>query len=285
MSSLTKVLIVLQLVFALVCSVLLVLMVSKQENYKLSVDAANAKCTGLQAMVSAEQGKAADFKTEASNARVDASRKNDDNIRLEAKLSQVQAGSDASVLELKNQIASLEAKNRDLSAANSTLATSVKIKDDQLNKVLPEIEILNSKYGQTNKALSERENLLRAAENTIKRLQEQLAQLNTSGAGSVAPLGSGSQITTFAGAAPGAAQVNGTISSVETAAGRTLVELPLGTRDGLQVSNKLYVYRGTGYVGEAEILSVTPDQSIALVTSTKPGETVQKGDLVATVNK
>ena len=285
MSSLTKILIVLQLVFALVCSVLLVLMVSKQENYKSAMDAANAKCFGLEALVAAEQVKSADAKTEASTAREDASRKNSDNIKLEARVTQSLAAAEATALELKNQSASLEAKNRELSASIATLTSSNKLKEDELAKLRPQIEDLNRKYGQINQAKSEADNLLRAAENTIKRLQEQLAQLNTTGAGSVAPLGSENQITTFVAGNAGAAQVNGKITDVKVNAGRTLVELPLGTRDGLQVNNKLYVYRGTGYVGDAVVQSVTPDQSIAVIISTKPGETVQAGDLVATVSK
>jgi membrane-associated HD superfamily phosphohydrolase len=297
MNGLTKVLIVLQLVFALVCSVLLVLMVSKQENYKAAMDAANAKCYGLQAQATRALADNADFKAQADEAAKKASDRNTENLRLQANLTQSQATSDASIQELKIQLASAEAKNRQLTAASDTLTASNKLMYDELAKLRPMIDDLNRKYGQSNQSLSEVTNLLRSAENTIKRLQEQLAQSASNagaaggGAGAVAPLGSENQITTLvsgnAGNAgnAGASQVNGKINLVEIRAGRTYVELPLGSRDGLQVNTRMYVYRGTGYVGDAVIESVTPDQAIAVIVSTKPGETVKQGDLVATVGK
>ena len=49
MSALTKMFIVLQLVFALAVSVLLVLMVSKSENYKSQVESSNIKNVALAA--------------------------------------------------------------------------------------------------------------------------------------------------------------------------------------------------------------------------------------------
>jgi hypothetical protein len=295
MNGLTKVLIVLQLVFALVCSVLLVLMVSKQENYKANMDATKTQGVALAAQVTSAEAKIAGYQAEASEAAKKLGERNTENLQLQARLTQSQATSDATVQELKIQLASAEAKNRQLAAASDTLTASNKLMYDELAKLRPMIDDLNKKYSQSNQSLSEVTNLLRAAENTIKRLQEQLAQMasNTSGAagggaGAVAPLNATDQITTLvtgnAGNA-GATQVNGKINLVEVRAGRTYVELPLGTRDGLQVNTRMYVYRGTGYVGDAVIESVTPDQAIAVIVSTKPGETVKQGDLVATVGK
>jgi hypothetical protein len=295
MNGLTKVLIVLQLVFALVCSVLLVLMVSKQENYKAVTDAARATFQGLQAQVAAEQAKNAGFQTEAAEASKKASDKNTENLKLQAALTQAQAAADATIQELNIRLASAEAKNRQLTAVSDTLTASNKLKDEELDKLRPMIEKLNREYSQSNQSLSEVTNLLRSAENTIKRLQEQLAQLasNTTGAagdgaGAVAPLNAANQITTLVSGNSGnagAAQVNCKINIVESHNGRTFIELPLGTRDGLQLNTRMFVYRNTGFVADAVVQSVTPDQAIAVITDVKAGETVKQGDLVSTVGK
>ena len=50
-----------------------------------------------------------------------------------------------------------------------------------------------------------------------------------------------------------AAKVNAAVKKTTTSAGRTLIEMPLGTRDGLALNTKLYVYRSTGYVADAVI--------------------------------
>jgi hypothetical protein len=47
----------------------------------------------------------------------------------------------------------------------------------------------------------------------------------------------------------------------------------------------MYVYRANGYVGDATVQRVTPEQCVAVIDSTKPGESVKVGDLVSTVSK
>jgi hypothetical protein len=285
LSSLTKILIVLQLVFALVCSVLLVLMVSKQENYKTTADGANARVVGLAAQVVAEQTRANALDAAKSDAVKKASDATSRADQAETELTALQKKLDATSLELKGQIANLEAKNTELTAASAAALESLKAKDAELDKLRPQIAELAKKYGESNQALSEANNQLRAATNAIRQLQEQLTTAGGAGAGAVAPLNSENQITTYAAVTGSSTPVNGKITAVENTAGRTLVELPLGTRDGLHKGSKLYVYRSTGYVGELEVETITPDQSIASVSGIKPGETVQKGDLVATVAK
>jgi len=285
MSGLTKMLIVLQLVFALVCSVLLVFGVSRLDNYKASVEAANAKYAGLAAAIAKEQANSAGLGTQLANAQKDATTANTRATSADAKLAQVQATSDAAMLETKAQFAAAEARNTELTGGLAAANKSIQAKDDELKNLRPMIVDQNKKLSETYQAKSEADNLLRAAENTIKRLQEQLAQGGGAGAGSVAPLNSEGQISSYASSNISTTPVNGKITAVQNAAGRTLLELPLGTRDGLQVNGKIYVYRDSGYVGEALIQNVTPGSSIAVVTFTKPGETVKEGDLVATVSK
>jgi hypothetical protein len=290
LSALTKILIVLQLVFSLVCSVLLVLMVSRAENYKVT----NA---GLQA-ANVGQGAA------LTKALMDRDAALASNSSLTEKLNaatanlsrtMATASSDSSKaeqerLDLQNKLAAMTAQVQALTASNSTQASSLAAKDAELEKLRPQVADLMTKYNEISRAKMEDDNQLRAAAQSIRKLQEIIANQPTAGAGgggagAIAPIGSGDQIQTISSAAPAAGRVNGTVTDVAQSSGRTLIELPLGTRDGIQVGTKVYVYRSTGYVGDASVQRVTPEQSVAVVVSTKAGETVQKGDMVSTTGQ
>jgi hypothetical protein len=83
------------------------------------------------------------------------------------------------------------------------------------------------------------------------------------------------------------AVINGKISDVKPTVGRTLIELPLGTRDGVRKDTRFMIYRGNTYVADAVVVgNPEPDKSVAAVdaNSVKAGETVQKGDMVMSGN-
>ena len=65
------------------------------------------------------------------------------------------------------------------------------------------------------------------------------------------PTGSDNQVVALSASNQTRAPINAKISNIAQSAGRTLIELPLGTRDGIQNGTKLMIYRNTGYVGEA----------------------------------
>jgi len=75
-------------------------------------------------------------------------------------------------------------------------------------------------------------------------------------------------------------------ANVQQTSGRTRVELPLGSRDGISENTPLFIYRGqTGYVADAVVERVTPTASVAVVTKTREGQTVQTGDTISTIGK
>lgn len=65
--------------------------------------------------------------------------------------------------------------------------------------------------------------------------------------------------------------------------GTDLVELSLGSDDGVRVGHKLDVYRAGGaYLGRVEVMYTDPDQSVARILPEFRQGIIRKGDLVAT---
>jgi len=73
-------------------------------------------------------------------------------------------------------------------------------------------------------------------------------------------------------------QVAGEITAM---LGRNMIEVSIGSDDGLRVGDTLQVYRaGVSYLGRAQVINTKPDKAAARLQFTKG--TVQKGDRVAT---
>jgi hypothetical protein len=283
LSALTKMFIVLQLVFALVCAVLLVLMVSKTENYKTNVETEKTKNTALGASYVKAQGEKAAFQEQVADLE---KQKSDLGARLEAALkatNDLKISSNAALADAKALLDAATANNAKLSNAIATSGDTIKANKAELDKLRPQVADLTKQYNELYRAKNEVDNQLRRAELDINKYQEMLAQ-GGGGAGAMAPIGSEKQIQTISSAAA-AVKVNAQISNLSQAQGRTLIEMPLGTRDGITVGTKMFVYRASGYVGDATVENVSPEQSVAVITSTKPGETARIGDLVSTVSK
>ena len=283
--------IVLQLVFSLVVSVLLVLMVSKSENYKSQVESSSIKNTALSASY-------ANAERERTVAQGDLSKVqnqlNDATNKLNTATAEATAAAskaEAANQEMTNRIASLQSQILTLNAAITTATSSLAAKDKELDVLRPEVAAWTVKYNDIYRAKNEADNQIRAAEQAIRKLQEIIAQSPSNGpasggAGGISPIGSGDQVQVIsASSAATVGKVNGRVSNILESLGRTLIEMPLGTRDGIQVGTKVFLYRATGYVGEATVQRVTADQAVAVVDSTNKGVTVQMGDLVSTTGQ
>jgi hypothetical protein len=138
------------------------------------------------------------------------------------------------------------------------------------------------KNAELNRVNNDQSTSNRLAEQAIRKLQEQLANTETlPGKGAAAPSDDESGVLN-ASASPANAQINAKITSLAPSAGHTLIQVPLGTRDGVKVNTALRIYRNSGYVGDAVVQSVFADTSVAQVTIVKPGDTIKVGDLVMT---
>lgn len=76
--------------------------------------------------------------------------------------------------------------------------------------------------------------------------------------------------------------VEGIVRQVRQTPGAQLVEVSIGSDDGLKTGNTLEVSRGDKYLGRLEIIETSPDKSVARVDRRFQQGSIQEGDRVAT---
>jgi hypothetical protein len=279
LSTLTKIFIVLQLICAVAVSVILVFGVSRLQNYRQDVDAANSRAVAAQAAyqkgqndIQLAQAQSAEASQKMTAQLNDLSKSNNDLTTKNAQLSSQIGALEARNAQQQNSISQLTSS---IDSQNSLLAA----KDKELADLRPENASLVQKNAELNRVNNELSTQQRFAEQAIRKLQEQLA--NNTGPGAAAPAeGNGGQVASLSSTAAGA--INAKITQVSQSAGHTLVEMPLGDRDGVKVNTRFTIYRNSGYVGDAVVQKVFPDSSVAQVTVVRPGDSVKEGDLVTT---
>lgn len=127
---------------------------------------------------------------------------------------------------------------------------------------------------------------LQVFEQTNRALRETVAELQRMNEN----LGSGAPRTATASAASSrpipvaGPKISGSVRSTRTEAstGKKLVQIDLGSNDGLRVNNQLYVIRGTNFIGNIVLRSVDLQESVAEVTLTRGESEVRPGDTVVT---
>ncbi len=74
------------------------------------------------------------------------------------------------------------------------------------------------------------------------------------------------------------ADLHGKILEVSS---KDLVEISIGSDDGLKVGNTLEVFRGSHYLGKIEVLRIDVDRAVGKVLQDYKRGPIQKGDEVA----
>jgi LPS O-antigen subunit length determinant protein (WzzB/FepE family) len=76
--------------------------------------------------------------------------------------------------------------------------------------------------------------------------------------------------------------VEGVVSGTKRAGGAQLIEVTIGSDDGLKTGNTLEVSRGDKYLGRLEVIQTSPDKSVGRVDRNFQQGQIQEGDRVAT---
>jgi len=277
LSALTKIFIVLQLVCSLVVAVVLVVALKNQENYKKNAESeytarlqAQAGVQALNNTIAAKQADLDRLNQELRIAKGSADQKISDLIKQKGDVEIERDSARAQITVEGNKVAQLTAANESLAKENARVS-------EEIRRMAPENAKLISQNAELARANNEATTQLQYAEKTIRKLQEALATAEatkggasvTSTAGSVAML-----------SAQTPAQINGKVTQSMESAGRTLVEVGLGARDGMKEGARLVISRNGTFVAEAVIEKVTPDASVAVTTdNVVKGATIMKGDL------
>jgi len=277
LSALTKIFIVLQLVCSLELGVLLVVVVKGQENYRKNADDEH------KSMLVAQAGAALkSTQLGAKQAEVD---------RLTQALTSAAGDTASKIRSLQDDKVTLT-NERD-AARNQIIVEGTKVSqltsasDSQAKEIArlnPEVQRLttdNAKLIQQNAELSRQNNecvtQLRYAEQAIRKLQEALATANANKGGAAATSDSGT-VASLTVQTP--TQINGKVTRVDAAPSGTLVELPLGTRDGVRVGTVFTVSRNGSFIADVKVSKVTPSECVAATTeNAKKGTTPMAGDI------
>jgi hypothetical protein len=284
LSGLTKIFVVLQLVFSLILSVLLVFYVSKADPYKKVADDAVAGRTGLLATIAhltqeneALNAAVADKENKLAQAVASGQRTAND---LTAKLAAAEQRGAVAATELAKASTQVTSQT----AANELLSKLVSQKDAQIGDLSPKVSNLIRENAELTRANNELQTQQRGADQAIRKLQEQVATLQQSGPKQGATGGTndgGAQVTSLSAQTAAGTAINGKVTGTTVSAGRTLVATGLGSRDGIKVNTRFAIYRGNSYVADAVVERVTPDESVAVVvTPMKSGDSVKSGDVV-----
>jgi hypothetical protein len=261
---------------------MVVTLVSRQEPYRQTVEAERQKAFAAQAVLQAKTNEVETLHQQLRVANDDraksASAAQLENDRLKTELAQRKIEIDAA--NAKNA-QTLSALNQS-SASVESLTKQSAAKDEEIRRLAPENVTLIQRNAELTRTNNELQTALRFAEQSIRKLQEAVAAAETKG-GSAAGASEVGNVASLSASSQAPAQVNGKVTSVTPTAGRTLLQLPLGTRDGLKKGTRLIVYREqTGYIADAVVETAAPDESVAAVDAktVKRGETVRAGDMV-----
>jgi HAMP domain-containing protein len=195
------------------------------------------------------------------------------------------------VLETRanQQGSELDAKNETLATLrrqHDQAVTTMELAQTNLSELKKEVEGLRESVRRTQEdrdgqfgkvvAMRDRLNQLEGAERRLEQRNQQLTKEVAESARVLERYGL-NRHTPLHGVPP---KLDGEIKMVR---GTDLVELSLGSDDGLRVGHKLDVYRSGGaYLGRVEVMYTDPDDSVARIVPEFRQGIIRKGDFVAT---
>lgn len=187
--------------------------------------------------------------------------------------------------ELLKESQRMQTELAELVQQNRTLTGTVDSTQQNLSRLVAEVEQLRNEIRTTQARRDEmfanvvdKTDTLHDAHGELQRQQERLNQLTST-------LGIYKQKLTAAGISPDGPvdnappAVRGLVTAVRQ---DSLVEISLGSDDGLRVGHTVDVYRNQTYLGRVEIVQTAPDRAVGKILKDFRKGVVQAGDQVAT---
>jgi uncharacterized protein YlxW (UPF0749 family) len=190
---------------------------------------------------------------------------------LATELGQIKAEYDGLKADERKAAAAIEVAQKNLSAAQG-----------EVDKLREEIRTTNTQRDESFRQLVQREDQIHQALGDLTRLQERHKQLTEQVARAKTVLEKlGYSLQTPPDFKPPV--VDGVVLAITSSGGGDeLVEVSIGSDDGLLVGNTLEVFRDKKYLGRLEILRTSPDRAVAKIDKKLQSGQIQKGDRVAT---
>ncbi|MEM9351551.1 MAG: hypothetical protein AAGA92_00920 [Planctomycetota bacterium] len=155
-------------------------------------------------------------------------------------------------------------------------------------KLTAEVQSLRDEVRENQQVRDEAFNVTVAKTDELHQLQGQLSSLTERNKQVVSDLATKSAVMRSNGLDPDmpaeavVPRVRGVISATRRASGTQLIEITVGSDDGLKPGHTVEVFRGQRYLGRAEILETEPDKAVGRVIRRFQQGQIQKDDNVAT---
>ena len=284
MNTLTKTFVLLQLVLALVLSVLVILFADKQQNYRSQVATSQKAQIVAQAMTSQLQQANTNLQTQLTAALQAAAEKagrlNNSILDLQSKL----ADDQTTIAQLRVAKSQLQTSITDLTSTVSSLNKQVAGQNAILNGMRPKLLTYVNQNAELGRRITELTNERNIARQTIQVLQESVASLHRQMSKmEVAAKTASPTSTTLAAAVAGvptSVQVNGLVMKVASYNGHTYVSASLGTRDGVGKGTRLTIYSNGRYIGDVVVQKADATESVGVVSLQAPGTTIAPNEMV-----
>jgi chromosome segregation ATPase len=274
MNWLGKVFVVLILIMSVVFMALSMAVYATHKNWKLVADSLQTKLQESQQeterLKAAHNVRVEELSAEIEAAKQDVSKLETERVSLAQRNDQIQKE-----LDQKNQVqaehvasvAATQAINQRLTAEVGNLRNDIRTeqqaRDAAVADTLSATEQLHQISGEYERARATNAQLIKDVSDKTYIMREKGINPNTK-PGAVVPT------------------VNGVVTQLRRVGGAQLVEVTIGSDDGLAEGNTLEVSRGDKYLGRIEILQTTPDKSVGRVDPRFQQGRIAEGDRVAT---
>jgi len=241
------------------------------------------------------------WRDEAKKLNTQLSEAKNKNEQLASSYRSLESQLSAEVEASQQEVRKLESERVELISQNTTKqtdldqlrqqqrASTAAVASTQQNneKLTAEVEVLRAEIRENQQARDE------AVATTIRTTDEshqllgKLSRLNERHVQLAQQLGEATSLLNENGidaADPQAAvpHVRGLVSATLRQAGSQLIEITIGSDDGLKPQQTIEIFRGERYLGRAEILRTEPDRAVGRVIRRFQQGQIQEGDDVAT---
>jgi chromosome segregation ATPase len=190
--------------------------------------------------------------------------------------------------KLQQAVSELQVKEKqfaELQAANGTAVTTLETNSESLKKISDENTQLRTDLRNAEQARDEKFNQvvqLTDKLNELEGVRQDLAERQRDLLAQVSRMKvvlDRNNLTEFTPVVDIPPEVDGVVTAVSD---RDLLEISIGSDDGLRVGHTLEVYRNNSYLGRVVVRRVEPDRAVVEILKEYRKGTVRKGDRVAT---
>jgi hypothetical protein len=278
MNLLGKVFVVLILVMSVVFMTLAMAMYATHKNWREIVEDPQS---GLRAQLQRSQAEYDQLKTQYNRRESELTGELEASVQQVRKLETERVALVDRNTGIQSELDQLKQDQRDATAAvaatqqnNEKLAeevtglrqdirTNQQLRDQAFNTTLQATEDLHQSKGQLDSAQERNRQLTSQVSGMTHVMRESGIDPNTS-PDAVKP------------------RVDGFVSQVKRVAGAQLIEVTIGSDDGLKPGHTVEVFRDSKYLGRIEILKTSPDKAVGRVDRRFQQGQIQEGDRVAT---